>query len=125
MTHNATSQPWTTPKPPKKLQPHFWRGGRWGCLYGLGILFWGFDYLVFACTTLSPLCCWFLSRALTMLGRYTSKCMDSIRNIVIIGIKDLIQLVSIFSYSIKLMFDGYHNMKNLCILKLLFGSILS
>lgn len=60
-----------------------------------------------------------------MLGRYTSKCMDSIRNIVIIGIKDLIQLVSIFSYSIKLMFDGYHNMKNLCILKLLFGSILS
>jgi hypothetical protein len=86
------------PQTTKESSTPSWRGGRWGCLYGLGILFWGVDYLVFAYAP-SPLCYWFLSRALTMLGWYTYENMDLIHNIIIIGIKDLIQQVSKVSYS--------------------------
>ena len=64
-----------------------------------------------------------LFRALTMLGWYKCECMVSIHNIII-GITNPTQLVSKFSYSVKLIFDGYHYMKNLCILKLLVGSVL-
>ena len=112
-------------KPPKKFQSHLGGGGGEG---GVSVWtwypFWGVDYLSHVCPMLlRHYVVLILFRVVTMLDRYTCECKDSIHNIII-GVKDPTQPVYVFSYSVKFIFDGYHNMKDLCMLELVFESVL-
>ena len=100
-------------KPPKKFQSHLGGGGEGGVSVWTWYPFWGVDYLSHVCPMLlRHYVVLILFRVVTMLDRYTCECMDSIHNIII-GVKDPTQPVYVFSYSVKFIFDGYHNMKDL------------